>query len=148
MDMSSYVRYAVLNDEEAALKLRLKEIAQEKKLLGEALLDEMADNGMAKMTLKVGVDEDGLPVRKTLYIQRQLWAGHQGDKQALMESLKLAGYEDLVAETVNTNTLSALVRELDPDNNRSPEDIINMLPPELHSTIKVTEKIELRSRKA
>lgn len=148
MDMDAYIGYAVLEDEERALKARLKEIGEQRRQLEEHLLDDMADNGLAKLTVRVGFDDGGQPVMKTLYMRRQLWAGHQGDKQALMEALKHAGYQDLVGETVNTNTLSALIRELDPDNNRSPEDIIKALPPELHTTIKVTEKVELRSRKA
>jgi len=148
MDTNNYIGYAVLEDEERALKARLKEIGEKKRQLEEFLLDDMADNGLAKLTVRVGADEDGLPVMKTLYTRRQLWAGHQGDRQALLESLKTAGYEELVGETVNTNTLSALVRELDPDNIRTPEEIIKDLPLELQATIKVTEKIELRSRKA
>lgn len=148
MDMKRYAEYGVLSDREANLKAELKEVSERRRRLGEELIDEMADNGLAKLTVKVGTDMEGRPVNKTLYVQRLLYAGHRGDKAALIEGLKQAGFEDLVGETVNAQTLSALVREFDPENNMPVDEIIQAMPQPMHDVLKVTEKIELRARKA
>jgi hypothetical protein len=148
MDMNQYIEYGLLTDRELALKAELKEVSEKKKELGDFLLDEMADNGMEKMTVRLGEDENGQPVCKTLFVRRQLWAGHKDGMEKLIAALKDTGYSDLVGERVNTNTLSAMVRELDANNNLDPEDIIAMLPERLAKAIKVTAKVELRARNA
>ena len=148
MDMNRYAEYGILSDKEAALKAELKEVSERRRDLAEELIDEMADNGLAKLTVKVGNDAEGRPVHKTLYVQRLLYAGHNGDKQALIEGLRLAGFEDLVGETVNAQTLSALVREFDPENNTPTQEILQAMPEPMRTVLKVTEKVELRARKA
>jgi len=146
MDTDRFVTYGVLSDRESALKAELKSISEQRRQLGEELLDDLLDAGFPKITVTIGQNDSGQPVNKTIYIQRQLWAGHSHGKEALTDALKESGYEELVKDAVNTSTLSAMIREYDPQNNRPVEDIMAELPAPLQEAIKITEKVELRSR--
>ena len=53
----------------------------------------------------------------------------------------------MVNETINGNTLSAWVREHDPDNELAPEEVVAKLPEVIRPAIKVTEKWEIGCRK-
>lgn len=74
----------------------------------------------------------------TLYPHRQVWASHGGDPQRAVAALRGAGLDELV--TVNSQTLSAWVRERQANG----DDI----PPEVGEAILITERTSLRTRRS
>lgn len=74
----------------------------------------------------------------TLSIRRQLWASATDIEACkICEDTKL-----LVKETINTQTLSSYVRELETDDDNMP-----ILPAILKDAIRVTEKFSIQARK-
>ena len=141
MDTKIAKRFAELDQEERDLKSRLDFVKQEKQELEAQLLEGMEEDGISKLT----VNTDG--GQRTVYMHRQLCAGHNGDNHALSDALKNAGLDRMVAEQFNTQSLSAWVREFDDDGGKSPDEIINELPWDVQQYIKVSEKYSVRSRK-
>jgi hypothetical protein len=148
MNMKSLSRLAELQARKASLKGALTGVEDEIKKLQEQLLPELQEEGVQKITVKVGESEDGLPVHRTVYISRTVWAGHNGDALALADAMIKAGLNEYVKPSVNSMQLSAYVREFDPQKNKSPEEIIAQLPQELRDVIKVSEVFELKSTAA
>jgi len=86
---------------------------------------------------------------RTVWLDRKVRASAGGDMEALCNTFHMSKDETLramVKETVNGNTLGAWVREFDPDNVLSPEQITKKLPKEVRDVINVTETINLRIR--
>lgn len=91
----------------------------------------------------------------TVYLQRQLFASLT-DKEAAHAKLKEYGHGELVKDNVNSNSLSAWVRELiDEHEKKTPDEIdtkdLNTkldLPKDLRDLIRVTEKFSVRVRKS
>lgn len=88
---------------------------------------------------------------KSFYIQTQLWAGHNGNKEKLCEALKESGFAEYVAENFNTQSLSALVREIardiESDVPITVERIVAELPTQVREHIKISEVTRLKARK-
>ena len=145
METKVYERFAVLDDERKNLESRIKTIREEMVELEKQLVEASMEEGIDKVTVVVGRTEDGLPVKRTVYRSRIIRAGHQGDMDALNQALKDAGLDTYVQEKVNMNSLSAYVREFDPDKNKSPEEIIASLPEPLKTVIKVSECINMKT---
>ena len=138
MDDEKLRRYVELDSRKRELKDELKTTNEEMRKLGEQLLNEFEHSGIQNINV------DGV----TIYIHRQLWAGAK-DKPAAIQALKKAGLVDYVAETFNTQSLSAWVREqvaLAEDDDM--EDIYDALPPEFRDAINVSERFELRARRS
>ncbi len=139
--------------------IRLKEVEKQLKadkadLEGkkQAILDGFAEQGVGQIRI------DG----KTVYTHRQLWAGKADaldasgeplkekgkaikvDNDEYIDAIKAAGLEHMVKETVAASTLSSWVREIDQED----DDGLPVLPPELVGMVKVTEKFDVRVRKA
>jgi hypothetical protein len=145
MDTKLFEKFAVLDAQKSSLETRIKAIKDEMKQIEEAIIEQSLEEGIEKMTVIVGHTDDGLPVKRTVYRQRQLWAGHNGDPDALNEALKEAGLHEYLQEKVNTNSLSAYVRGFDPDRNKSPEQIMAELPYPLKQVLKVSEVLKIKS---
>lgn len=148
MNTKELKRLAALQHRKASLEAEVKEINKKIENLQEVLLEEAFEEGIDKMTVSIGNDENGHPIKRTVYLQRKVWAGHNGDQEQLNEALRQAGLEEYIKETVNTNSLSAFVREYDPEHNLDPESIKSKLPEPLRDVIKVSEQHKLISRKA
>ena len=145
MDTKIYERFAVLDARRKDYENRIKVIKDEMAELEKQLIEASMEEGIDKITVVVGQTEDGLPVKRTVYRSRIIRAGHQGDMDALNQALKDAGLDTYVQEKVNMNSLSAFVREFDPDKNKSPEEIIASLPEPLKPVVKVSECINMRT---
>lgn len=147
MDTKLAQRYARLKVELDTLVAKEKQLKADLKDLGEELLEQMLDEDdpVQNITVKVGEDDDGNPIHKNIYVKRTIWAGYQDSKEELINALKATGYSDIVTETFNTNTLSAIVREKD-DGNLSPEEILKQFPQGLAEHLKVTERFEVVAR--
>jgi hypothetical protein len=101
----------------------------------EALLTRLGDEGLESVTIKLGKEAF------TLFPRRELWASAvPGQEKKLFSLLRRNHYGDLIKEKVNTQSLSALVREMDKDGKK--------LPPAWAKVVKVTEKYKIGTRKA
>jgi hypothetical protein len=126
-----YNKKGVLIDKLDALKLKMAKIE-------EALLKEFADEGMSRAAIGT----------TTLWLDHKVWASAGGDMDGAVSALREAGFNDLVKESINRNTLSAWVREQAPSKLSSPEEIQAALPAGVRDAIKVTETNNIRVRKS
>lgn len=88
---------------------------------------------------------------RTIYLKRTLWAGHKdGSKLELIDAIKNGGedWEGFVAMNYNAQSLSARVREFDPEKIMTEEQVIERLPEAIRPYIKVTIKTEIGNTKA
>lgn len=108
------------------------------------IMERFENAGMQSMKSKQGT---------VIYIRRDLWAGaKEGAEVLLLEALKSVGLGDMVKEKVNTQTLSAYIREQEKDQfgaavSATPEEIIGVLPEGLREAVNITERFSLRTRK-
>lgn len=141
--MSLINQYAELRARRDALKAELDDVNKRIETLGDACQIEFAENGIDSMRCAHG----------TLYVARTLWAGAvqvegadgktHGDAERTAEALRRAGLEWMVKPSFNVQTLSAWVREQPRD-----EQGEIILPDALKGNISITEKPEIRLRKA
>lgn len=127
--LSKFRDYVNLDKERRALENELKHVKAKLNTAEETLLTFMEQSGMQSAKI------DGI----TVYLHRQWWASAT-DVQAILDNRDSAF---LVKETVNGNSLSSWVRELDKDGEGQP-----VLPDDLKTAIKVTERFAVRTRKA
>jgi len=111
----------------AQIKEKIDEVEQE-------VLKEMGEFGLTQANTPRG----------NLRINRIIRASAGGDMPRLIAAMERAGKGDMVKETVNGTSLGAWVREFDPGNNLSPEEIAKKLPAPLQDAIKITEQIDIR----
>lgn len=126
-----------LDAEKKRLQADLDEIKSEIRDVEEQLLGKFGEEGMS--SVKVG--------NKTLWLDRKIWASAGGDTEGAIASLKQEGYGDMVKETVNRGSLSALVREFAKPL-QTPEEVQAELPGSMAKAIKVTETNNIRVRGA
>ncbi len=122
--------YAKLDKERRTLNARLKKLDTLIEETSHAVLDHFQKIGIDRVTV------DGV----TIYVRRQLWAGRE-DGVTVDEActaLKDAGLPEYAHERVNTQSLSAFVRELDAAG--------KPLPAELQGVIKVSEVFKVQTR--
>ena len=128
--------YVALHKLRTDLETKLADVKTRMKDLEPALTDSFTGEGLQS------VNCNGY----TVYLHRQLWAGHAGDKDALMAELKAMTDESwsfLVKDNINSNSFSARVRELERN-----EDDMPILPDNLKSLIKVSEVFKIGMRKS
>ncbi len=137
-----FLEFQALTDRKARLKAELDQVQARLTQLEPVLLDWMNDMGMTNV--KAG--------GRCFYIRRSLWAGRQGEvsQDDYCRAFHAAGLEDLVAEQVNSQRLSAWVREqaAELDGTATPEEIVAHLPHALQGIVKVSEIFSVRSRKS
>lgn len=122
-------RLIALDNERSELESRLTELKEERRKLEEALVDEMAENGMQSLRA------DGC----TVYVRREIWASCQ-DIGAIGEFPATALF---VKPSVSGQTLSAYVRELPRDEEDNP-----IIPDPIRDAVKVSVVHKIGSRKA
>lgn len=137
------VEYARLDARKQELKSELEYVQRELTELEASILPEMAESGIQNM--KVSDNNGG---HRTVYMNRQIWAGHNGNKQALCQALKEAGLEEYVQPTFNAQQLSAWVREFDPDKNLTEDEILKQIPSNVAHHLKVSERFALKTKKS
>lgn len=127
-----------LADELAELKQRKRELEDELKEVNAKIgrVDQELSNLMLEEELQ-SFNRNG----QTFYVNTKTYASAVPErKQDLFAWLKNHGYGDMVAETVNANTLSAFVREMLSETDQLPED--------LEELVNVYEKTTVGIRKA
>lgn len=118
-----------------SLEEDLRAVKDEIATLEPELLNEFTECQMDRLQVPVGNE------KVTLYIHRQLWAKPKdGDRQAVISTLKTCGLSDFVTENYNSNTLSAYVRERLANGDQ--------LQPTLDSVIEAEEVVSIRGRRA
>lgn len=146
MQTKKVTELAQLQQRKQELNGELKNIEKKIGELETILLEEAMEEGITKMTVAVE-DETGNAANRTVYVERKIWAGHNGDLEAFLGALKGSGLNEYVKSNYNRNSVSAMVREYDPDGNLSAEQIVEQLPEPLKQHIKVTEDYKLKSRR-
>ena len=116
-----------LSERERDLKHELDNIKKAKDRLEPEILEHWVDNEIQSQRVR----------GNTLYLHTQTWASAGDNRQRAVEALRAAGLEDLI--TVNSQTLSAFVREKQANG--------EALPPEVQDTITITERVSLRARR-
>ena len=125
---------------------RLKSLKKQKKDLDDSVkaicseieeLDRQLSDAMTEAELD-SFSRNG----STFYLHSRLYASPStGRKDAMMQALKQNGYDSLVVESVNSNTLSSFVREQKEANQGS-------IPSWLSDTVSTYEKISVGIRKS
>ena len=129
MDTDALHEFVQLEKDRRQLEAQLKSLKARKAKLEEQLLTEFEQTGVQNMRV------DGM----TVFIHRQTWANHAGNPAALVEAMRAAGMDEMVKVSVNTQTLSAWVREL--------ESIEEPIPEAVAPHISVSEKFSLRTNR-
>ena len=143
MNMTKVKQYVNLHARKTKLEAELASVKEKMNELEPFVLEQFEKAGIQNM--KVG---DWKP-----YVHSQIWASIDKSRPGVMEILKANGLGDLVNETVNSQSLSAFVREQiklfeDADSKTLDEIIREALPQELAEVLKVSEKTSLRVVKA
>ena len=112
--------------EKRKLEAEVKQLATELASREEKLVEEFAQAGIQNIKTATG---------QTIYLNRQIFARLTGDQKKSYTALRRAGLGDFIKEGVNTQTLSAYVRELE-----------EVLPKGLQPYINVTEVYRMRMR--
>lgn len=133
-----FERFIKIEEEKIALEEKLKSV--------KAKRDDLADKIMSSFE-KQGIDNIRINGR-TVYIQRQIWAGHNGDKQATCDAFKDAGLDEYISDNFNTQQISAYVREFEGDSVLTMDELLSKLPKQIQGAIKLTEKFQVKTRKA
>ena len=107
MNMEIIKRFAELTAEKKKAEEKLRAIKDELSGIEPTLLQELIENQVDRLPVTT---DDG--DRITVFIHTQAGARPvDGDKEAVVRTLKKCGMSDFVQETYNTNSLSAYVRE-------------------------------------
>lgn len=147
MQTEKVTELAQLHQRKQELNGELKNVEKKIGELEGILLEEAMQEGISKMTVSVK-DETGNFANRTVYLERKIWAGHNGDLENFLQALKESGLAEYVKPNYNRNSISAMVREYDPDSNLSAEQIAEKLPEPLKNSIKITEDYKLKSRRS
>lgn len=134
MDMELAREYATAIAYKKKLEEQLGSIKDKIARLEDSVMNMMQEEQLDRLPINLGLDT------VTLFVHRQLWAKPKdGDKERVVRTLKEVGLGDLVAESYNTNSLSAYVRE----QLANGED----LEPELSEVIDISEVASVRGRR-
>lgn len=133
IDMEQVREFAKLSEQERHLKTELDEVKAQKAKIETTLIDQFTQNGVQN----INVDGSTVYLHDTIY-------GKAKDKEALAERLKEFGDEwnYLVLESVNSNSLSARIRELDVDEFNNP-----ILPEGLEEVVECGHRVSVRATK-
>lgn len=132
MDMDKLRRLAELKRLKSSKDGELKTIKEEIEKLEPQVLDMFAEEGVDGIKVTNGVRPT------TLFPKRDVRAHALQGPEGVVEACKAAGLEEFIHPTVNMNTLSAYLRDLE----KAGED----LPPEFEGKIVAFEKFSVGAR--
>lgn len=147
MHMEQLKEFVSLENRKRDLDAELKRIAQELDDLEGALVPQFLESGVQSMKV------DG----RTVYIAQEIYASPVNERSEVVEALKASDLGQYVAENYNTNSLKSFVREIaeearlrceQQDQMFTEAEVQAALPEPLGSTLRVSFKHSLRSRKA
>ena len=134
LDLEAVRRFVRLKLDIEGLKEQLDRMEEERDQLAEIVSTDLLAAGLSSLPITV----DGESV--TVYTQQPLivWRKEGVDTESLIETLKATGFEWMVKETVNQNTLQAEMRELLANGEKLPADLADKL--------NIFQKTELRMK--
>jgi hypothetical protein len=138
MNNRDLARYVALVEKRRKHEDAVEDLKDQIKALEDKLITNMQTSGIGRVTIG----------DRTVWLDRKVWAGAADGTAALAAALKEVGLSDLVKDAVNAQTLSAWVREHDPDGNLAPEEIRAKLPAQVQAVIRISEVYKLGMRKA
>lgn len=132
LDMSLVRRFREVYDRHAAAQAEADALKKERDELDKQMVEMYRDAGVPSMSV------DG----KTLYLNRKTFAQRKDGVTTddVKDALRLAGFPEMITETINANTLSSFVREyFDPENPKPfPQPLAEVLELGERITIGVT----------
>jgi len=143
MNITQVKQFVALADEKAELDQRLKQVEADMKALEEALLAQFQESG----TQSVNVDG------RTVSLRRDLFASPKdGDRDAVIEALKMTDLGQYVKEDYNGNSLKAYVREMvraaEAERGGPLADLADALPEPLRAVLAVYVKYSVRATRS
>jgi hypothetical protein len=131
MDTETISKWAKLNQEKKELEKKIDGIKEEMSVLESAIIDEMANDGITQIKLTNGLG--------AVYLHKQIWPKMEtDDRDVVVQAVKMV-YPEIVKENYNTNTLAAIMREMDANG--------ESLPGAWEGIITASEKFSLRNRR-
>ena len=124
--LQKWIRLTNIKD---ALTAKLKQIGEEMADIENPILENLATEGIDSVKLN----------GRTVFAHTTPYASFE-DRELATAAIKMAGYDSVVKENFNANTLSALVRELIKEGKG--------LPKEFEGVIKINSRIQLRSNRS
>lgn len=104
MDVTLVKQFAELKRQEADLRGQLETVEKARKLLEQQVIDAYAEAGVQKLTV------DGA----TVYLRRDVYPSYPAGKEAAIALLAAdPAHQDIVQQTINHQTVCALLREQD-----------------------------------
>jgi hypothetical protein len=135
--------FAKLTREKQNLQAQLDNINEDLTRREEALLTRFADEGMDSIRVVLGKE------KVTLFPRRELWASPvKGQEKHLFTLLRRNRLGDLVKEKVNTQSLSALMREMDKDGKLKVVEGKTVAPGAWAKVVTLSERYRIGTRKA
>jgi 3-methyladenine DNA glycosylase Tag len=122
-------RIVELKKQMEELDTQLKALKQAYDDLEPQVIEYMEKEGLQRLT----VDD------RTVYVNRQIWASVSKSNPEALEILRENGLDDFIEEKVNSQRISAFVREFE----KNGEDI----PDWCHDALNITEKYTVGMRK-
>lgn len=137
-------RFVKLDQKRKRREGEIDELKEQLKQIGDELLARFEKEGTKSVKTKSG---------HTVYVRRELWAGTVvGAEAALFEGLRALGHGDMIKEKVNTQTLSAYIRELETaqfgNEPQRPDDLLKALPDAIRHAVQLSEKFSVQARKS
>jgi hypothetical protein len=138
--LGTLARFVDLDTKIKEMDAELKELKRERETLEDPLVEGLIEAGIQNMNVN----------GKTVYIRTQLWASAKDivddsgevvakDWTSALEAVRSTGHGDLVETRINSQRLSALVRELDETEDGIPEI--------LRDNLNISEQIKLVVRR-
>jgi len=119
LDTDRFKKFARLSLAKKKLKAKHDSIGRDLDKMMPQLIEDLINEEVDKISLKGGI---------TVFIRPQIWPKWKTeDKRKRVEALKEAGFKDLVEEGFNTNSLAAILRELDATGKDLPEVLKEVL---------------------
>jgi hypothetical protein len=138
VDNRNALKFIEIMEKIRAHEGEIDDLKEKKKALEEKLLANFRKAGIDRVTVE----------GKTIWLRRDVRASAGGNMEGLVSALREEGQDEFIKESVNANTLSAWVREFDPNGDLPPDEIKKKLPPAVAAVISVTETYSLALRKA
>lgn len=141
LNLGELTRFVELDSRIKKLDAELKELKKERDAMEEPLIDGLVDAGIQNLNV----------AGHTVYIRTQLWASAKDivdpltgeaigkDWNSALAAVQATGHADLIETRINSQRLSALVRELD--------DTEDGVPEIMRENLNISEQIKLVVRK-
>lgn len=121
-------RIIEIKEEVEKREAELKKLKAEFADMEPQVINYMEAEGLQKVT----IDD------RTVYVKRQVWASLDRSNSRALEILRDNGLGDFIEEKVNSQRISAYVREVEKDGD---------IPPWCHAALNITEKYNVGLRR-